>query len=170
MNTIEEVWKDIPWYEWFSASNIWNIKHNIKWNMTKIKVWKWYLSVFILWKRVYLHRLTALSFLGNPMNKSEVNHINWIKNDNRIENLEWVTRIENQRHSYDSLWRRSSQYWRYWKDSWKSKKVKQINMLWEVIKIWDSTVEVKKLTNIHSVSKCCRWEQKTAWWYRWEYL
>jgi hypothetical protein len=43
----------------------------------------------------YIHRLVAQHYIPNPENKKEVDHINYIRNDNRVENLQWVTSTEN---------------------------------------------------------------------------
>lgn len=46
------------------------------------------------------HRVLAIYFIDNKSNKTQVNHINGVKHDNRLENLEWVTQSENAKHSF----------------------------------------------------------------------
>lgn len=51
-------------------------------------------------KKERLHRLIAMAFLPNPLNKPFINHINGNKQDNNFENLEWCTAQENIIHAY----------------------------------------------------------------------
>ena len=74
-----------------------------------IKGWKntqGYLSVGLYKdgkeKKFLVHRLIALSFIPNPLNKPCIDHINRITDDNRIENLRWATVRENSQNRCDN--------------------------------------------------------------------
>lgn len=54
-------------------------------------------------KKCYVHRLVAQAFIQKPLRCEEVNHKNGTKSDNRVQNLEWVSRSENQKHAHRVL-------------------------------------------------------------------
>jgi hypothetical protein len=104
-----EVWKKIEGFENYEVSNYGNVK-SLKYNkirLLKQENVKGYLRVSLSKenkvKRFQVHRLVALSFIKNIENKPCVNHINGIKTDNTVENLEWVTYSENEKHSFNFL-------------------------------------------------------------------
>ena len=102
----EEIWKPIKGYEGlYEISNLGRVK-SLNYNRTgKEEILKnaecsnGYLTVGLTkngkQKLFKIHRLVAEAFIPNPENKPCIDHINTIKNDNRVENLRWVTNEEN---------------------------------------------------------------------------
>lgn len=49
-----------------------------------------------------IHKLVAIAFIENPFGKKYINHINSVRTDNNVSNLEWVTQSENMKHAFNS--------------------------------------------------------------------
>jgi hypothetical protein len=104
-----EIWKDVLGYEsFYQVSNLGNVKtlgNNKFGNIRVMKntLRKGYCTVTLrknnIQKIFRVHRIVAEAFIANPHKKSQVNHKNGIKNDNRLENLEWATAFENMQHA-----------------------------------------------------------------------
>ena len=84
------------------ASNLGRVTHNGK-LLKATDRGNGYLTVYIEGKNRYLHRIIAQAFIPNPENKSEVNHIDGNRSNDCVENLEWVSRLENAKHAKEVL-------------------------------------------------------------------
>ena len=166
-----EVWKDIPGYEGlYQASNLGNIK-SLNYNNTKKEKnlkskydKRGYLAIELRnnGKRYYtrVHRLVAQAFIPNPNNFPQVNHINEIKDDNRVENLEWCTNDYNTHYGTHYKRAAESNY----------KKVNQYDLNGNYIKTYNSISEAMNKTKTTHISSVCLGKRKTASKYHWEYV
>lgn len=104
-----EHWKFIKDFEDYEISTLGNIRRKYKkgYKYRKPIIQGGYSHVTFSkdnsFKKMQIHRLVCLAFIPNTESKPCVNHINGIKTDNRIENLEWCTHSENEKHSFEFL-------------------------------------------------------------------
>lgn len=181
-----EIWRDIDGYNGkYQVSNLGNVKsiytiyvingiHNKYYRDIILKPFaqkNGYLNV-CLWKdgkkkNRLIHQLVAQSFIPNPNNLPQVNHKNEIKDDNRVENLEYCDAKYN--NNYGTRNKRIAEK----KTNGKlAKPVVQINKdTNEVIAEFPSINEVQRQLGINNshISQCCNGKRNTAGSYKWKY-
>ena len=109
-------------------------------------------------KKYLVHRLVVEAFIGKQPKSKErmtINHINKIKTDNNVSNLEWLSNIDNCRHGH-------------------GKRVKMITLNGELVAIFNCLKECEEETDISAdyrlISAVCLGKRKSHAGYRWEYV
>jgi hypothetical protein len=96
-----EIWKNINGYENYEVSSLGNVRNKTTGRILKTANKGGYYSVGLSkgkTKTFSVHQLTAKAFIPNPENKSQVNHKDKNGLNNNINNLEWMTSGENNKH------------------------------------------------------------------------
>lgn len=169
----EEIWKVHPVYTNYAISNLGRVKnvkpyapqkslkHKERSNKSREKILSvkagksnpyLYVSISVNNKsyRRRVHRLVAETFIPNPNNYNAVNHINGIKTDNRVENLEWITNKENIRHAIDNGLYNPYEHWERVKDKMGNASIKTKCF------VYDKT-NMSFVGEFESISDLARW-------------
>ena len=187
-----EIWKDITGFEgYYQISNYGNVKSLDRFDGVNYRQGQsikpaikanGYLQVGLRKhnqrKYVSIHRLVAIHFIENPENKKQVNHIDCNKQNNNINNLEWVTSQENQKHAKENGLRENMpkgeehvNFGLYGEQSRSAKKVIRYNRETGETKLYNAKILAKyDGFDVTSVSKCCHKKMKTHRGYEWYFL
>lgn len=186
---MNEIWKDIKGHEGLyqvsNEGNVRSIDRYVKgtWGNTRFakgEIKKYHLGnngyfMVNLFKnncgKMYLvHRLVAEAFIPNSENKPFVGHKNTKRTDNRVENLEWCTRIENNNNPITKKKSAKTRSIVFTNRKDLSKKVYQYSKEGELIAVWPSIAEASRNGySRQNISLCCNKKHKTHKGYEWSF-
>ena len=168
----KEIWKDIPNYEGiYQVSNLGQVKslkrpHRLKEKILKLWVTRNGYYRVELWKQsikkeYFVHRLVWIAFNGQIPENMQVNHINEVKTDNRLKNLNLMTCKENT--NWGTRTERQAKKL--------SKVVLQFTLEDILIKEYPSIRQAERENGFshQNIVNCCNGKQKTAYNYIWKY-
>lgn len=181
---MEEIWKDIPWYEGlYQVSNLGRVKSitRERYNWAKriykekiLKFWKrWHYLKMCLYKNnksksITVHRLVAQAFLWLEISNLKI--LVCHKDDNPINcNLDNLFLWTHKDNTQDMMKKWRNLFYKEWE--FKPKSILQFDKEWIFIREWNSMAEASRELSVRHnwISQCCTWRYKSSWWYTWKY-
>lgn len=154
MTKLTEEWRKIADLDGYSVSNLGKVRNDKTGRILKTyDSGKGYEKVEIKNRKWFVHRLVGSAFIPNPENLETINHKNRVKNDNRVENLEWMSRADNLRYSVE-------------------KPIEQYDLeTGELVATYPSLSKCCEVTGygIDTVSMACNGKYKKAYGYIWKH-
>lgn len=193
---MEEIWRDIEGYEGFYQVSTWGRVRSLdrivadgrtsyktlKGKIIKETSARGYRKVRLTkdgkQTAYFVHRLVAQTFVPNPENKAEVDHTDTNPGNNRVENLRWATRLENNRNSLTRKKRsdglkgnKNHMYEKYGKDNPNSKAIFQITKDGNILRKWIGISEAARQTGARhqNIVFCCQGKLNSSGGFRWIY-
>lgn len=165
----KEIWKDIPFDNNYKVSNCGRLFSKRKNKILKGELTgKGYIRVALTkHKRYLVHCIVAKTFIPNPENKPQVNHIDGNKQNNNVNNLEWCTQSENIRHALKI----GLKIMPKGKDVYNARVIYQYDKNNNLIKRWECMSTASQTLKISQgdIARVCKGKRKTCGGYIWKY-
>ena len=166
-----ENWKDVVWYEWlYQVSDEGRFLSYYTWKYLKSDNSQGY-SKIVLYKdkkgkTFTVHKIVMLCFIWDRPKDYDINHKDKNKKNNNRKNLEYCTRVENERHKRNFKWFVCP-------NTSRRRKISQFTKEWKYLRSYISIREAGRTTwvsNSHIVKSCkgLKWHN-FVWWYNWKY-
>ena len=159
-------WREVKEYNHYEVNQFGEIRHKIRKKILKPRINNGYqyVNFKINGKNINfsVHRIVANAFIPNPNGYTEVNHKDYNRSNNCVDNLEWVSSSQNKYHAFLKEENKKS----------RGKAVNQYTKEGILIKTFDTITEAAQALGccVAAISNCCLRRTKTSQGFLWSFV